>query len=450
MSNALAIASVTAVIKDLLDNAVIDHAVNSAVGGSVMVTALPPSRVAVGKDEVPQLNLFLYHITPNSGWRNSCLPSTGSRGEHLANPPLALDLYYILTAYGKESFEAEILLGYAMQLLHENPVLGREAIRKALVSTQNAPTPVDPRLLPPTMQALKSSDLADQVELIKITPQFMSTEEMSKLWSAFQANYRPSVAYQASVVLIESAKQARSALPVLTIGLNNQGVKCELGIIPPYPMLTEVITIPKSVQLSAKLGDALTIKGTNLIPGQMKVMLWNVRIKSPWILDAVSTETEINVSLPQAPSDPATLDPNKPDPSTKWPAGVYTLSAIFGSGKDEVTTNEIALMLAPTIVKIDSSVKIDSTTKASVKSVKATLVPLVGTEQRVSLILGSFELSSKPRSVPTYTPEFDASDVPADDYLARVKVDGVANQFIGISSTPPILPIFQGLTVKLP
>lgn len=433
MSSALAIAAVTAVIKDLLDNAVIGQSVNSAVGGSVTVTALPPSRVAAGKDEVPQLNLFLYHVAPNPGWRNMGLPSTGSRGERLANPPLALDLFYILTAYGKESFESEILLGYAMQLLHENPVLGREAIRKALVNRQSFPSPVDSRLLPPAMEALKSSDLADQMELIKITPIPMSVEEISKLWSAFQASYRPSVAYQVSVVLIENSKQSRSALPVLMIGINDQGVRCETGIIPPYPMLTDVIL--KGGQFSAKLGDDLTIKGINLMPGPMKVVLSNVRIKSQWILNGTSSETEIKVSLPEGPAVP---DPDHPEPSTLWPAGLYALSAAFGVGEDETITNELALMLAPSIVGIDSSIK---------SSVKVTLLPQIRTDQKVSLFLGSLEIPSKFRSGPAYTAEFDASEVPKGSFLARVRIDGVDNQFIDLSSTPPV---FKGLTVNLP
>src|SRR5215210_1300111 len=98
MSSALAIASVTAVLKDLLDNAVIDHSLSAAVGGPVTVTALSPGQIKPGDDGVVnrQLNLFLYHVTPNTGWRNVDLPSRDSRGNRVANPPLALDLYYLL------------------------------------------------------------------------------------------------------------------------------------------------------------------------------------------------------------------------------------------------------------------------------------------------------------------------------------------------------------------
>ena len=210
MSNALAVASVTAVLKDLLNNGVIDHDLASVVGSEVTVTALPPDRISTEPPGAQsQLNLFLYQVTPNPGWRNVELPSRDSRGERVSNPPLALDLHYLLTAYGVSEFHAEILLGYGMQLLHEHAVLARDAIRTALAP----PTPVGTGL-PPELSALSSSELAEQVELIKLTLEQMSAEEISKLWTAFQTRYRPSAAYQASVVLIESRRPTKSSLPV--------------------------------------------------------------------------------------------------------------------------------------------------------------------------------------------------------------------------------------------
>ena len=70
MSNALAIASVSAVLKDLLNNAAIDHQLSNVVG-EVKVSALPPDRVLVeGTPETSRINLFMYQVTPNQGWRN--------------------------------------------------------------------------------------------------------------------------------------------------------------------------------------------------------------------------------------------------------------------------------------------------------------------------------------------------------------------------------------------
>ena len=66
------------------------------------------------------------------------------------------------------------------------------------------------------MIELATAGLADQVELLKITHEPLSNEELSKLWTAFQAKYRPSAGYRVSLVLIQSEGSFRSALPVLS------------------------------------------------------------------------------------------------------------------------------------------------------------------------------------------------------------------------------------------
>src|SRR5262245_51836414 len=211
MSNALAIASVTAVLRDLLNNGLIDHNVPGAVG-DVTVTALPPDRIDV-KDTnfTSRLNLYLYKVSHNSGLRNVGLPTRDSNGERVNNQPLALNLHYLLTAYGNEELHSEILLGYGMQILHETPVLTRDAIRTSL----RPPTPgANLGGLPPQLQALFTSELAEQVELIKIFPETMTAEELFDTWSAFSATYRPSALYQAAVVLIESRRTVKLSLPV--------------------------------------------------------------------------------------------------------------------------------------------------------------------------------------------------------------------------------------------
>ena len=133
MSNALAIAGVTAVLRDLLDSGMIDHAVTDAMGQGVTVTAIAPDRIPLeGADARPQLNVFMHQATPNAALRNAALPSRDRNGNRISNPPLALDLHYLVTAYGASDLQAEVLLGYAMHLLHETPMLSRDKIRIAL------------------------------------------------------------------------------------------------------------------------------------------------------------------------------------------------------------------------------------------------------------------------------------------------------------------------------
>ena len=208
MSSPLAIGAVSAVIRTPRRRP--DH--TGPAGAPVNVSAVAPDTIDLEKADQPRLNLFLYQVTPNAAWRNHLCPPR-SNGERLTNPPLALDLHYVLTAYSRVDCEAEILLGYGMHLLHERPVLDRAAIRRAL-----DPTPLDISMLPTPYQQLAASDLADQVEQIKITPAVFGSDDMSKLWSAIQSHYRPSAAYLVSVVLIEATQAARSPLPVLSRG----------------------------------------------------------------------------------------------------------------------------------------------------------------------------------------------------------------------------------------
>ena len=204
MSNALGIAAVSAVMRDLLNNGLIDASV-----GDVSVTAQSPDKVKLDGAEKSQLNLFLYRVTPNQGWRNVGLPSFDGAGNRVSNPPLALDLHYLLTAYGSADFQPEILLGYGMQVLHENPVLDRQAIRNTLT-----PGPVTGGILPPALQTLTAAEIADQVEQLKITPETLSSDEISNMWGAIGAHYRPTTGYLVSVVLIEGRRTTQPALPV--------------------------------------------------------------------------------------------------------------------------------------------------------------------------------------------------------------------------------------------
>lgn len=205
MSSALAIASVTAILKHLLGNVLVQQPALTGMG-DVTVSALPPDRVlANGTEERNQLNLYLYRLTPNSAWRHGgTLSSVRTSGQAQAaqqeNLPLALDLHYLLTAYGERDLQAEILLGYAMQFFYETPLLTRETIRATLTSLgagngHNA-----------GVTALASSTLGEQVEQISMRPEFLNTEEMSRLWSGFQTRARLSATYEVSVVLIEGRR----------------------------------------------------------------------------------------------------------------------------------------------------------------------------------------------------------------------------------------------------
>jgi hypothetical protein len=190
---ALAIASVTAVLKDVLGNALVS-AVETAGLGDVAITALPPDRIVTGSEERTQLNLFLYRIGPYASVVTNPTNAPGSD----STGSLSLELWYLLSAFGGEDLQAEVLLGCAMQLFQDLSVLSSDRIREAL-----GPMPSRPKkTLSPIYAALTKSSLASQVKQLKVHPRFLDADEMSKLWSSFQARYRPSVVYQVSAVVL--------------------------------------------------------------------------------------------------------------------------------------------------------------------------------------------------------------------------------------------------------
>jgi hypothetical protein len=441
MTSAFAIAAVTAVLKDLLNNGLADHDLSAV--GNVTVTALPPDRIATSNtDERSQINLFLYHVTPNSGWRNAGLPSRDVNGGRLTNPPLALDLHYLVTAYGKEEFHADALLGYAMQLLHENPVLTRDMINRTL--KPSLPPEVT---LPPGLQMLSTSDLAEQVELVKITPENLSTEEVSKLWTAIQARYRPTAAYQLSVVLIQADKPVRSALPVLTRGPQDQGPKAQADLTPPFPTL-ESITLPKN-QTSAQINDQLTLLGQRLAgdssdPAQVTLTLGLSNNRLPDVIQVLvpanqRTDKSINLTIPH-------------QVGAFYPAGLYAIQAqIAPNGKPDQmqATNELALLVAPRILQINqTALPVPPAPPISVGrgnvqnglgDVTLTIQcsPAVLPDQNVSLIVGNREIPADAHTVQTDTVDFAISAIAAGAYRLRLRVDGVDSLLIDRSATPP-------------
>ena len=447
MSSPLAIGAVSAVLRNLLDDGLIEA--GAAMGTTVSVSAVAPDTINLeNPEEPPRLNLFLHQVTPNSGWRNLGLPSRGAgSGERLSNAPLALDLHYVLTAYGRADFQAEILLGYAMHLLHERPVLDRAAVRRAL-----NPSPLDVSMLPPAFQALAASDLADQVELIKITLAAMSADEMSKLWSAIQSHYRPSAAYQVSVVLIEGMKPGRSPLPVLSRGRVDPGTHRDRGVIvnpdllPPLPTL--FAATPPLQQNGARLGETVTVTGVRLAGSGHRVRLLHRLLTAP---------IEIVTAAPNAAGTLLSFAlPNDVGAQANFPPGLWQLTLRFtptGEPTDR-DTNAVPLVLAPApAIAADPGLGLPAAnvTRGGVPlSVTVTLAsrPQVRLEQRASLLLDGVEASASPRANAGALLVFVfPNSVPAGAHWLRLRVDGTDSVLLDRSGPAPVFDATQQIMV---
>lgn len=411
MSNALAIAAVTAVLKDKLN----DGMVNAQLGGlgNVTVSALPLDRLGEKSDSINQLNLFLWRVTPNTGWVNERLPARSPSGARVDSPLLSLDLHYVLTAHGVEDLTAEILLGYGMQVLHETPVLGREAIRTSLGG--GAVTGIK---LPDAYEDLAAAALADQFEQIKITPHYIDMEDVSRVWSAFNTGLRPSCHYQVSVVLIESAQPVARGLPVRQANLRALPFQ--------KPRISRVMARPSPADppdpsLPITPGASLVIEGGGL-GGPDPV----VRFGETDVLPVTATHDRIEAVVPV----------------TQQP-GIVALrvaSRYQASSPTDLRPFEVS-DVKPIAVAPDFAITGgDPDVGFADGQVTAKFAHPVGADQRAILLLNelspppgqpprAYSFRAQPRVPPpdeTSVLVFKATDVAAATYLFRVDIDGVS------------------------
>jgi len=421
VSSPLAIGAVSAVLRNLLDNGFID------VGtGPVKVMAVAPDLVKLDDPEAPpSLNLFLWRVTRNQGWANAALPAFDGNGTRLTNTPLALDLHYLLTAYGSSDFQAEILLGYAMHLLHERPVLDRAAIRRAL-----DPSPLGPTILPPAFQALTASDLADQLDAVTITDESLDNEELARVWTAIQTHYRPSTAYRVTVVLIEARKPTREALPVLT-----RDVEVVADLVPPYPTIETIETVKAP---AARLGEKITISGHDLEGTSTVVRLMHHMLDGPHEITVGTSDDPdaIDVTLPSGPTAEA-----------DWPAGIYTVTVelIRPTDTKPRESNVAALLLAPEPLLPPSTIARDAGTGDV--TVTLDVRPEVRPGQEAQLVLGGDGALADAIATSSSTLTFHLGDVPSGPQWVRLTVDGVESLLVDRSADPPAFDSSQSVAV---
>jgi hypothetical protein len=348
------------------------------------VTARPPDRARQGATG-NQVNLFLYRTSIDAAWRNQDPPSIqpGEAGQ----PPLPLVLSYLITGYGENDDEilAHRLLGIAMSVLNDKPVLSRQQIQRSLAPATG-------------------SDLENQVERVRITPDPRPQDEISRMWATFGTGYRLSVSYDAAVVLIDSARPAVAPPPVLQRGSGDPGPIVGQTVIPDLAAAT-----PPNQQAAARPGDTVTLLGHNLA-AVTDVVMTHARLgQTSSLTPSTRTATALTVQLP----DPPTL-----------PAGVATVVAQFDAGiGTPVASNAVPLALAPVIVsnaQLTAKLKPNAPTPLTV-----TCTPAVEPSQTAVLIVGSQLVAATPVAAASTSLTFALSGFTAGTYTLRLRIDSV-------------------------
>jgi len=155
-------------------------------GSKPQVSLLPPGEKMPGGLGV---NLYLYRIMESPFTKNEPWPGD-RKTPPSSTPALGLELSYLLTPFAPApdpgaapaGDDAHTMLGTAMLVFHENPILNNVHI-----TGFDADSILTPALL-------------NSFEQIKIRLATTSLEELSKIWATINQPYRLSVAYDVSLV----------------------------------------------------------------------------------------------------------------------------------------------------------------------------------------------------------------------------------------------------------
>ena len=409
MSNHLAIATVTATLRDLLFSAV------SVDVPGADVTMVRPDGAGSG---VPTtgVNVFLYQVTPSAAARNEDLPTRSSGGTLVRRPRVGLDLHYLLTFYGPEAqLVPQRLLGSAARILHAEPVLTRPQVT----------TSVGLRSF------LFGSNLAADVELVKFTPLPLTLEELSKLWSVFfQTQYVLSAAYQGTVVLIESDDSFTASLPVR---LRNVYVDTFHD-----PVVEAVVSAAGDDEPIVAV-SAIEVRGRRLQGDGTFLSIGGEKVVPPTVTPG-SIEATLPALLRAGPQGLQVVQQRKMGTPEELHRGVE--SDVF------------PFVLTPQVVNIQPGVATTETiagkTFVSV-DVTVTVDPDVGKDQRVLFLLNedtttdpnAYSFSAEPLSADSPKVVFPLKRVQAGTYLARIQVDGAESrlELVGETYKKPALTL---------
>ncbi|MFE6970153.1 DUF4255 domain-containing protein [Isoptericola sp. NPDC057653] len=399
MSNTHAIAAVTATLRVVLQRAV--DAEPDPVAGRKVTTLRPAQLAALGSDDAPArgLNVFLYQVTPNHAWNLTDLPTRSGAGALVARPLAALDLHYLVTAYGDEpALEPQRLLARAALALAATPVLTKDVVEEA-VDLLGAETDT---------AFLQHADLAGQAEPVKLSPAPLSLEELSKLWGVLGTPYLLSQAYTATVVLVEADAPPRRALPVRTRRIDLRTFA-----------RADVAAVTTLDGGPAATGSTLVVEGSGLASAHPFVVVGRTRLAP----EPGSTAARATVVLTDA-----------------VPAGVQALQVVHVRPADALTgepervvgrSDAVPLVVVPTV----------GTVSLAGGEVHVPLAPPLREGQRAVVTLGRLAEAGDPpgavqpvvaATVPPAPagPPVAVLDVPDDDltagtWLVRVAVDGV-------------------------
>lgn len=392
MSNFLAVGTVSAALQRLLT--------------PVVSAAVPGAEVWVDRSDVRRqksgVNIYMYRSSVDPIWRNEELPARRDNGTLRVRPKVAASLHYLLTFHGKDDeLVPQRLLGVALATLHTRPIITRALVDDV---TDEA---TDPQGM---HKYLAFNDLADADELVRVSPDPMSLDELSKLWSVFfQSPYQLSATYLASAVLLE--EQLQTPLPAPPVLKPQLSVR---ALLKPTIISARNSANPREPVFS---DSVLQIDGSGLRGEQTLVRIGPTEVTP---VSADTTATSVRVGLASAGPLVAGLQPVVV--AHRWLVGDP------GQPRGGETSNAVGVFVAPKITLNVTAGQIGVTSDISIGPRQQVAVTLLNrTTGEAARVINVAERDIDTVTISVAKPGATA-ELPAGQYAVALDVDGARSQ----------------------
>ena len=228
----------------------------------IFFTGMPPdaARAMTGGCKV---SLYLFHVAPDKFYR-STFPAdprdssrASTRARQIPQQPLALTLYYLLSAHSESYVQEQQAMSIALKSFHENPIV-------------TARVPAHTR---------------QQEFTVTMEPE--TIDEIGRLWQSTSAPLRLSAVYRASVIFLEPEQPTR---PIAEV------VRRDGWSVKAYPQFFVDRAIVRPTGL-------VEVWGRNFTDAELKVQLDDVELQPTANAPAadevrIIDETRLDVQLP--------------------------------------------------------------------------------------------------------------------------------------------------------
>jgi hypothetical protein len=148
------------------------------INNSSLISLESPAEHQENSSDPALLSVYLYRIVEDPYMKNRV--QVEGNGGNVRKPPMALDLYYLITPLLKAPRDQQIVLGKILQILYDRPTLEGPDL---------------------------SGSLATSGEVVRVIFNTVPLQEVSWVWQALETPYRLSVTYTVRVTLLDSTQE---------------------------------------------------------------------------------------------------------------------------------------------------------------------------------------------------------------------------------------------------